>query len=86
MKVEQKQRRTFTLSTQVLGWIDSKAKESKVNRSELVNQLLDSYYQEERKKEMEEGYKALRDILQESGLVFFSLQKKVVPDYSGKSN
>jgi len=81
MKVEQKQRRTFTLSAQVLGWLDSKAKESKVSRSELVNQLLDRYFQEERKKEMEEGYKALGDILQESALVFLSLQKKVVPDY-----
>ena len=86
MKVEQKQRRTFTLSAQVLGWLDSKAKESKVSRSELVNQLLDRYYQEERKKEMEEGYKALGDILQESAQASFSLQKKVVPDYSGKSN
>ena len=81
MKVEQKQRRTFTLPAQVLGWLDSKAKESKVSRSELVNQLLDRYFQEERKKEMEEGYKALGDILQESALVFLSLQKKVVPDY-----
>ena len=81
MKVEPKRRRTFTLSLEVLGWIDSKAKESKVSRSELVNQLLDSHYQEERKKEMEQGYKALRGILQESALVFLPLQKKVVPDY-----
>lgn len=81
MKVEQKQRRTFTLSAQVLGWLDSKAKESKVSRSELVNRLLDSYYQEERKKEIEEGYKALGDILRESAQASFSLQKKVVPDY-----
>ncbi len=81
MKVEQKQRRTFTLSAQVLGWLDSKAKESKVSRSELVNQLLDRYYQEERKKEIAEGYKALGGILQESAQASFSLQKKVVPDY-----
>jgi len=81
MKVEQKQRRTFTLSAQVLGWLDSKAKEYKVSRSELVNQLLDTYYQQERKKEMEEGYKALGDILRETAQASFSLQKKVVPDY-----
>jgi len=81
MKVEPKRRRTFTLSLEVLGWIDSKAKESKVSRSELVNQLLDSHYQEERKKEMEQGYKALGDILKTTAQASFSLQKKVVPDY-----
>ena len=81
MKVEPKRRRTFTLSLEVLGWIDSKAKKSKVSRSELVNQLLDSHYQEERKKEMEQGYKALGDILKTTAQASFSLQKKVVPDY-----
>lgn len=53
MKIEKKRRHTFTLSTYILGWIDSKAKEYKVSRSELVDRLLDRYYQEERQKKFE---------------------------------
>jgi len=81
MKTQQKQRRTFTLSTHVLGWIDLKAKEYKVSRSELVDQLLDKYYQEERQKKMEEGYKALANILKSTAQTSLSIQKKVIPDY-----
>jgi len=81
MKIEQKQRRTFTLSTHILGWVDSKAKEYKVSRSELINQLLNRCYQEERQKKMEEGYKALGDILKSTAQAGLSLQKKAVPDY-----
>jgi len=81
VKTEQKQRRTFTLSPHILRWIDSKAKEYKVSRSELVNQLLDRYYQEDKQKKMEEGYKALGDILRKIAKAGLSLQKKVVPDY-----
>ena len=80
-KTEKKQRRTFTLSSRVLGWVEVKAKEYKMSRSELVNQLLDRHYQEERKQKMEEGYKALGKVLKRSARASLSLQKKVIPDY-----
>ncbi len=76
-----KQRRTFTLSTQVLRWIESKAKEQKTTRSALVDQLLDRYLQQEKARQMEEGYKALRGILKRTAKTSKSLQKKVIPDY-----
>ena len=81
IKVVQKQRRTFTLSPYVLGWIDSKAKEDKISRSELVDRLLGRYSQEEKQKELEEGYKALRGILKDAARATSSLRKKVIPDY-----
>ena len=76
-----KQRRTFTLSTQVLRWIESKAKEQKTTRSALVDQLLDRYLQQEKTRQLEEGYKALRGILKGTAKASKSLQKKVIPDY-----
>lgn len=76
-----KQRRTFTLSTQVLRWIESKAKEQKTSRSALVDRLLDRYLQQEKEKQLEEKYKALRDILKGTAKASKSLQRKVIPDY-----
>lgn len=81
IKAEQKQRRTFTLSPYVLGWIDSKAKEDKISRSELVDKLLDRYSQEEKRKQMEEGYKVLRDALKDAARASLSATRKVIPDY-----
>jgi len=81
VRVEPKQRRTFTLSPYVLGWIDSKAKEDKISRSELVDKLLDRYSQEEKRKQMEEGYKVLRDVLKDAARASLSATRKVIPDY-----
>ena len=76
-----KQRRTFTLSTQVLRWIESKAKEQKTSRSALVDRLLDRYLQQEKEKQLEEKYKALKHILKGTAKASKSLQRKVIPDY-----
>ena len=81
MAVKNKQRRTFTLSTNILAWIDSKAQENKISRSELIDRLLDKYFQEDRQKKMIEGYKALRDTLKNTAQASLSLQKKVIPKY-----
>ena len=81
IKVMQKQRRTFTLSPNVLVWIDATAKESKVSRSELVDRLLARHSQLEKEKQMEEGYKAMRGILKDAAQATSSLRKKVIPDY-----
>ena len=50
MALKNKQRHTFTLSTNILAWIDSKAQENKISRSEIINRLLDKYFQEDRQK------------------------------------
>ncbi len=81
MAVKNKQRRTFTLSTNILAWIDSKAQENKISRSELIDRLLDKYFQEDRQKKMIEGYEALGDILKNTAQASLSLQKKVIPKY-----
>jgi len=81
MAVKNKQRRTFTLSTNVLAWIDSKAQENKISRSELIDRLLDKYFQEDRQKKMIEGYKALGDTLKNTAQASFYLQKKGIPEY-----
>lgn len=81
IKIKQKQRRTFTLSTNILTWIDLKAQENKISRSEFINRLLDKHFQEEREKKMMEGYKALENILKNTAQASLSLQKKVIPDY-----
>jgi metal-responsive CopG/Arc/MetJ family transcriptional regulator len=81
IRVEQRQRRTFTLSPYVVGWIDSKSKEHKVSRSELVNRVLRRYLQREKEREMEEGYKASRGVLKDAARATSSLRKKVIPDY-----
>jgi len=44
-KTTQKERLTFTLSPNVVGWIVSKAREKKISRSELIDQVLDRYLQ-----------------------------------------
>jgi len=81
MPVKNKQRRTFTLSTNILAWIDSKAQENKISRSELIDRLLDKYFQEDRQKKMIEGYKALGDTLKNTAQASLSLQKKAIPEY-----
>ncbi|MEA1964216.1 MAG: hypothetical protein U9O41_03705 [Candidatus Aerophobetes bacterium] len=81
IRTKQRQRRTFTLPTNILAWIDSKAKENKISRSELINRLLHKYFQEERQKKMIEGYKAFGDILKNTAQASLSSQKKVIPDY-----
>ena len=50
IKIEQKQRVTFTLSPYIIKWINSNAQEYEISRSELVNQLLNKYYQREKEK------------------------------------
>lgn len=81
IKVMQKQRRTFTLSPNVLVWIDTTAKEDKVSRSELLDRLLARHSLLEKEKQMEEGYKALREIMEATAEGTFSAQREVVPDY-----
>jgi len=81
IRTKQKQRRAFTLSTNILAWIDSKAQENKVSRSEFIDQFLHKYFHEERQKKMMEGYKALGDILKNTAQASLSSQKKVIPDY-----
>jgi len=81
IRTKQKQRRTFTLSTDILAWIDSKAKKNKISRSELIDRLLYKYFQEERQKKMIEGYKAFGNILKNTSQASLSFQKKVIPDY-----
>lgn len=81
IKAEPKQRRTFTLSPDVLAWIESKAKERKVSRSQLVEQLLERYSRLEKEKELEEGYKALGEVMEATAEGTFSAQREVVPDY-----
>lgn len=81
VRVEPKQRRTFTLSPYVLGWIDSKAKEDKISRSELVDRLLERYSRLEKERKMVEGYKALRDVMKATAEGTFSAQREIVPDY-----
>ena len=76
-----KTRVTFTLSPYITKWINSKAQEYEISRSELVNQLLNKYYQREKEKKMEDGYKSLGDILKITTRASLSLQKKVLPDY-----
>jgi len=80
-KTTQKERLTFTLSPNVVGWIVSKAREKKISRSELIDQVLDRYLQQERQKKMEEGYKALGTVLRNTAQASLPLQKKAVPDY-----
>lgn len=81
MSIKTKQRRSFTLSTEVVGWINSKANEYEISRSELVDRLLGRHCQEEREKEMKEGYRVLENILKDTAQASLSLQKKVIPDY-----
>lgn len=76
-----KQRRTFTISANILNWIDKKAQETNVSRSELVDRLLEEYRQRERSESMKEGYEALRDVLKDTAEAALPLQKKIVADY-----
>ncbi len=76
-----RQKCSFTLSPRVVKWIESKAREYKVSRSKLVDQVLDRESQKEKEEQMKEGYNALKDILKATAKASTSLQRKVIPDY-----
>jgi len=76
-----RQKCSFTLSPRVVKWIESKAREYKVSRSKLVDQVLDRESQKEKEEQMKEGYNALKDILKATAKSSTSLQRKVIPDY-----
>jgi len=76
-----RQKCSFTLSPRVVKWIESKAREHKVSRSKLVDQVLGEESQKEKEEQMKEGYNALRDILKATAKASASLQRKVIPDY-----
>lgn len=81
MRTKQKERRTFTLSAHILSWLEKKAKEDEISRSELVDRVLDRYYQEEKQERLEEGYRALADVLESTARTSSHLQKKTIPGY-----
>lgn len=80
-RIKRKERRTITLSPSNLEWIDLKAREYGISRSEFVDRFIGECQQREKEQKMEAGYKALGDILKKTARVSLSLQKKVIPDY-----
>lgn len=76
-----KERHTFTLSADNMGWIKARARETGTSRSKVVDTALDRFREAQRQRKMAEGYKALSHILKETAQASLSLQKKSVPDY-----
>lgn len=76
-----KQKLSLTLSRSVTLGIKSDAKDQKVSRSALVDQILDEYLRHKKEKEMREGYKALRDVSRSIVGGYRSLQEKAIQDY-----
>ena len=76
-----KERHTFTLSADNMGWIKARARETGTSRSKVVDTALDRFREAQRQRKMAEGYKALSHILKEMAQAGLPLQKKAVPDY-----
>lgn len=76
-----KERHTFTLSADNMGWIKARARETGTSRSKVVDTALDRFREAQRQRKMAEGYKALSHILKETAQAGLPLQKKAVPDY-----
>ena len=76
-----RQKCSFTLSPRVVKWIESKAREYKISRSKLVDQVLGGESQKEKEEQMNCLNSVKKDILKTTAKASTSLQKKVIPDY-----